>query len=180
MKKYINLLPPSQKQRITLDKVNSQLFGFGVWTTASLLILVLLLFLGQIFLSVELEAKAQEISLQLDKLAKLQETGVRREVEVYNQRLTNFLKLEESYEDWSKLTRELAGLLPGDMTIDSLNVSRADKKIILSGHARSRASVLRLRENLLTSPNFVNVNFPLSNLESSANLVWKYRFYYKL
>lgn len=177
MKRYINLLPPQDQKQFRLGRINAQILRFGIWVILSLLIFSAILFVSFLFLRADLEAADEEVALKTKALAEVKETSVRKEVEEYNQNLKNFETLIQTNELWSKVLMEIAKNLPPDMTIDSLQVSRTDRKVELSGHARARTSVLEFRRLLLNSSMVSAVNFPLANLEKPSDLKWKYRFF---
>lgn len=179
MKRYINLLPPQEQQKIKRFEVNAQVRDFGMWFIASLLIMGVFLFAGQYFLKRELNKTMAKIQTETTVLDNFKDRSIKTEVEDFNQNLGNFTALQKQNTDWSEALRELASILPQDMTIDRLVITRQDRKVEVAGHAGSRDSVLRFREHILESKHFVNINFPLSNLQKNANLPWNYRFYLK-
>lgn len=179
MKRYINLLPPEQQKNIRLARVNSQVLSFVIWLILSILIFATVLFASFLVLRQRLESLQGEIAEQTKTLEELKETSVRKEVEIFSSNLKNFDVLQKSQDGWSRVLEEIARGLPADMTIDTMSINRADRKVELSGRGGSRNSVLQYRKTLIASANFVNLNFPLANLEKSKDLSWKYRFYVK-
>ena len=178
MKKYINLLPPENQKEIRSSRINTHFLDFGIWVVLSLLVFSTVLFISFLILRGNLNAREEEVARENRALAEVKETSVRKEVEDYNQNLTNFQTLAETSETWSKVLIEIAKNLPINLTIDSLSINRLDHKVELSGHAATRGAVLDFRHNLLNSRMFSRVNFPLSNLEKPAELNWKYRFFF--
>lgn len=179
MKKYINLLPPDYQRDARLGRLNFQILSFGIWSIASLLIFAAILFASFVVLRQRLSGVEQEIVGESKVLDELKETSVRKEVEAYGQNLKNFETLTKARDNWSAVLVELANDLEKDMTLDTLTVGRLDRKVEVAGHAGSRSSVLKFRQSLIASAHFVNVNFPLANLEKPKDLNWKYRFYVK-
>lgn len=179
MKKNINLLPPSEQKKIKLIRVGEELRDFAIWVTLSLLILGGFLFAAIIFLKEELSSINDQIESQQQILGNIQSTQIRADIDRFNDGLSNFAKISSVSEQWSKALAELASLLPRDMTIDTLDITRSDKKFEIKGRAGNRNSVLKLRQNLLNSEYFAGVNFPLANLEKSRDVPWSYRFYVK-
>ncbi|MDP3741455.1 MAG: PilN domain-containing protein [bacterium] len=177
MKRYINLLPPDFQKQVKLEKLQSQVVSFGIWSAVSLLVFATILFASFVVLKQSLIGLAEEVAVQTKVLDEIKETSVRKEVEIYNNNLKNFETLAAARNDWSVVLMEIARTLPKDMTIDSLTINRLDKKVELGGHSRSRDQVLQFRKNLVSSSYFTNVNFPLANLEKPTDLNWKYRFF---
>lgn len=177
MKRYINLLPPEQQQSLRLARISGQIRHFGLWLVMSLVLLTGFLFAGKYFLAREQNSTLLEIAQEKQNLESFQELKVKQEVEAFNKDLANFQVLANQAPKHSAILQEFAKLLPSDVTVDSFEIKRDGRKVEASGRAGSRASVLRLRGNLLASENFVNVNFPLTNLEKARDVSWKYRFY---
>lgn len=179
MKKSINLLPPAEQKEIKLLEASREVRDFGIWLVVSLAALAALLFVTRIFLSAELASVAGQQAASAAALENLQGGALRQEIELFNKDLANFKKLEEHETSLAPVLREFGRLLPPDLTLDSLNITRADGKVEVSGRGGTRTSVLRLRQLLLDSEYFENVNFPLANLERAGDTPWKYRFYIK-
>lgn len=178
MKRLVNLLPPQEQKQIKLQEVQNQLLSFGIWLFLSFLVLAVLLFVGRFFLRTELRLVFDQVAAEARILSEIRKGGLRNEIEAFNHNLENFQLLQEKHENFSKILMELGRILPSDVTIDKLVINRNDKKIEISGRAGTRVSILKLRENILASPYFTNVNFPLANLERPTDVTWRYRFYF--
>lgn len=179
MKKFVNLLPPEEQKQLKLQELNRELLSFAFWLGLSFLVFIALLYAGRVFLRSELAATTQQVAAETTALTDLQEAGLPAEVEKFNLNLANFRTLTAKHETLAPVLLELAQLLPPDLTLSSLSLERKSRKVEIAGRAGSRKSVLILRRNLLTSPSFSNVNFPLSNLEKATDLPFSYRFYLK-
>lgn len=179
MQKSINLLPPEEQKQLGLENYNRQLVHFGIWIVFSLGAVMFILFLSLIFLSRTEKLTRQGAEQANGELRGLEQSLVQKQVEKLNLDLGNFQSLTVQDVKPSSLLIEFASLLPADVSLDAFAISRDDGKVEVSGTARTRASVLQLRSNLLVSENFYNVNFPLSNLQTANDVNWKYRFYIK-
>lgn len=177
MKKHINLLPPSEQKQNLLEATNQQLTSFGAWLVVSLISLVLILLTAQILLSTQLNGARATILTRNAELKNLEETFLQEDIKRLNTDLANFQTLRRQDLNWSGVFQEFARLLPRDVRLDKLSVSREKYLVVASGHAGTRDSVLALRRNLLDSEYFRNINFPLSNLEKPTDLDWSYQFY---
>ena len=178
MKKNVNLLPPAEQKQFKLETLNYTIANFGVWILLSLVVFVALLFMAQLLLDQRVEDTTKQVNARYQELQNLKLPEVQKEIEILNKNLANFQKLEAVHEVWSSMLIEFARLVPSDLTVDSILITRKDNKIEISGHGLTRKSVLELRENLLSSSYFQFVNFPLSNLEKARDVSWKYRFYF--
>jgi len=179
MKKSINLLPPPEQKKIKLIRMSEEIRDFAIWLTLSLFILGGFLFAAIVFLKEELSSVSEQITSQQEVLGNIQSTQIKGDIDRFNEGLTNFTTIRSESEQWSKALAELASLLARDVTIDGLDITRADKKFEIKGRAGNRNSVLKLRQDLLNSEYFGGVNFPLANLEKARDTDWSYRFYVK-
>jgi hypothetical protein len=177
MKKFVNLLPSDEQKEYKLQLIHTELWSFGFWLGLSFLILAVLIFAAQTFLQEELKISQQRVQTEQIAFNKLQEQGIQKAAGDFNLNLTNFRTLSARHQNLSPVLIEFARLLPAGLTVDSLTISRSSLKVEASGRASDRKSVLQLRQNLLASSYFNNVNFPLLNLEKRTDAVWKFRFY---
>jgi len=177
MKKAVNLLPPAEQHELRTAATYAQVVSFGGWLVVSLLVLSLFLFLGRIFLEIETQTVSEQVAAEREGLEKYNVKEFRAEVVAFNKNLSNFQALVEENHNWSQVFLEIGRILPSQVTLDGIMIDGADLKVELNGRAASREAALQLRQNLLQSEFFQRVNFPLDNLENSADLEWSYRFY---
>ncbi len=181
MRKFINLLPPEEQKQNRLGELVNHLQEFGLWLVVSLLVLSTVLLAAQIFLRAEAELVAEEVRVKAEDLSKLKQDVLQVEFQNFQELLRNFQILRSAHRAWDDEVLELARLLPPEVTLDkfTINQEAASGKVEVAGRAGTREAVLQLRENLLQSEQFRNVNFPLQNLEKANNTSWKYKFYLK-
>lgn len=173
----INLLPPAEQQANRVHEASYQLRDFGIWLLISLGLLAFFLAAARFYLQEQLQTSAEELAQQTNFLNNAETASLKKDIESLNTDLANFQTLSADQRRYSAVFMELARLLPSDMTIDRLSFDTADNKAELAGRGGSRSSVLKFRENLVSSQYFKNVNFPLANLERAAGASWSYRFY---
>ena len=126
----------------------------------------------------ELLSSAEQLAAQQSLMGSAETANLKKDVETFNKAMANFQKLSAGQQQYSVLLREIANLLPADLTVDRLTISADDHKIELGGRGGSRDSVLALRARLVDSAYFKNVNFPLANLQRAQDVSWSYRFYF--
>lgn len=177
MKKFINLLPPEEQRQIQLERANHQIIKFGIWLLASLLAMMAILLTDQLLLSQTLRTSTDQVAVQRQELQRIQGTSIQKEAETLNASLKNFQSLAKQDLKFSPYLIEFAKLLPHDVTIDTFAINRSTRKVEVTGRAGTRDSILELRQNILASEFFENINFPLDNLESARDVSWKYKFY---
>ena len=178
VKRYINLLPPEEQKRVKLEALNFAVAGFGVWVLLSLVFFITLIFAAQVLLNQEIDDVNRQVAARQRELQNIKQPAAQKEIELLNRNSANLQALLPAHQDWTPILVELAAAVPSDLIVDSLVITREDRKIEITGHGATRESVLKLRESLHASSYFRNVNFPLSNLEKARNVEWKYRLYY--
>ena len=178
-KKRINLLPPEEQKENHLRVTRLLIIRLGVLGIGSILVLTLILFSARLFLTTTLRQTEADIVANNKTLAGFAGAGLENEIATLNETITNFGSLEGAQKKWSPYLMELARLMPADVSLDSIVINRTSRKVELAGKAANRDSVLELRQNILSSAYFENINFPLYNLVTARNVAWKYRFYLK-
>lgn len=178
-KKFINLLPPEEQSEMRRQRLHNRVLNFGVWVMIVLVAATVGLWTMRFALQGDLDASSVALSAASQELQSLQNTPLREEVLALNRDLSNLDILQNKHQEWSLILRELAGLLPRDVTLDKVSITRNTRKLEIVGHALRRESVLQFRESLINSPYFTNVNFPLANLEKPQDLEWSYRLYFR-
>ena len=176
MKKYINLLPPEEQKQIAAAARGAQVLSFGFLILFSVAALAVVLFAYQFWLAAEFAAGESEVHARSRALSELQNSSVQSEIANFNADLKNFSALARTENAWGPALFEIVRVLPADLTVDKMSMN-AEGRVELSGRASARASVLQLRQNILGSEFFANVNFPLKNLEKARDGAWSYKFY---
>jgi len=177
MKKFINLLPKEIQREASLEKLSSRLWNLLVWILLSVGILLLMFLAARIYLKSELSRVNTRIELQQQVVSQEKNRELKRQLDEFNTDLRNYVTLEENQAFWSEVLIAFARLVPQDVAIDTFLAERETLRIRVTGFAKSRDSVLRLRNNLLDSEYFENVNFPLSNLIKPNDVNFTYTFY---
>ena len=177
MTRIINLLPPSEQQANRVLDLARQLRDLGASLVLSLVVLAFFLGATRFYLQEQYQASAQTLAQQQDLLNNVETANLKKEVKTLNQDTANFRDLLDSQQNYSSVMTEIAKSLPFDLTVDRLSVSGQKNVVEISGRGASRESVLALRQRLVASPYFKNVNFPLANLQRARNVSWSFRFY---
>ena len=176
MKRYINLLPPEEQRQIALAQMTGSIFRFGLGLVVSLAALAVALLGAQFMFRRELGRVTADLAARTQALHELQTSTLRKDISTFNLDLKNFTTLAAGQQHWSDVLAEFAKLLPADLTLDTLTIDGGSGKVEVAGRGGTRRSVLQLRQNILGSRSFVNVNFPLKNLERANDTPWSYRF----
>lgn len=147
------------------------------WLGLSLVVLIALLAGGRFFLKFEISQMQDKIQLQQQAVSTEQNQKLKKQLNDFNARLKNLVNLDEHQALWSEVVINFARLVPTDVAIDSFIADRQTGRIKIAGQAKTRESVLQLRNNLLGSEYFRDVNFPLSNLTRATNVNFRYNFF---
>lgn len=179
MKRNINLLPPDDQKLLIFEGHNRRIMQFGAWLILSLVLTAATALGAKFFLSATVRATSEQVQAKQAELVQIEESSVQTQVQVLDSNLQNFQNLDRQRMIWSGYLTELAKLLPHDIAVTSLTISRTTGKVEIAGTAATRESVLQLRENILASSYFEKINFPLFNLQQATNVNWKYQFFLK-
>ncbi len=177
MKKFINLLPADAQRDIVVAKLHSQVLNLFVWIILSLIITAVFFLAARLYLHTQISRLSGDIERQRQVVSQDDNRQLKEELRRLNVQLANLVRLEEGQAQWSEILIELARLLPHDISLDSAVLDRTTREIRISGLARTRASVLLLHSNLLTSTVFTGVDFPYSNITMPTNVSFRYKFY---
>jgi Tfp pilus assembly protein PilN len=177
--KYINLLPKEEQKEIRLEKMNSRLTNLFIWIFISLLVLALAFVIARLYLGSAMDRYSNLIEQQKQAVAKQENKEVKDQLLEFNSDLNNLVELNKHHARWSEVMIAFARLVPEDVSIDTFMADRLSGKISIMGFAKNRDSVLALRNNILDSEYFTNINFPLSNLTRPTDVSFKYTFYVK-
>lgn len=177
MKLYTNLLAKEDQKEIRLEKATAAILNFFIWVVMSLAVLAVFVIAGRIYLTGELSRTGTNIALQKQVVSQEENLQLKKTLGEFNTHLTNLVNLDQHQGQWSEVLISFTRLLPVGVAIDSFTGERETGRVRISGFAKTRESVLRLRQNLLASGDFTDVNFPLSNLVKPKDLSFNYTFF---
>ena len=177
--KHVNLLPKTEQTELRFAFFSEKLLRFWIWAAVSLAIFFTLSFLSEFYLngimsSTQLSIVDNKVLLDSSDFRALQ-----NEILVLNRDISEIANLQSRHYYWSKAFVEFANLVPADMQMDQVIFDSATGKIIISGQAKTRQSMLALWANVIKSEYFENINFPLTNLEKPENPDFTYTFFVK-
>ena len=89
-------------------------------------------------------------------------------VQRFNKKLAAVENIQDSYIVWTDFFIEFSKLIPNEITINSIDVDA--NKILISGQAKDRQSLLNLEAGLKKSNLFDNVEIPLENLLKKTDI----------
>ncbi len=95
--------------------------------------------------------------------------GYNNKIRQINNKLNYIVKIQDNFIYWSNLIEELTEITPSDVTFYSIKANDSNK-IIITGRAKLRDSLLRLKDNMENSSTFKNIDFPLKNILEITNI----------
>lgn len=72
--------------------------------------------------------------------------------------------VQKDFVKWSKILNNFLALIPEGNTIQAINMDRENKIMTMAGHAKTRDSFLKLKNNLEKSDMLTEIESPISNL----------------
>lgn len=87
-----------------------------------------------------------------------------------NGRLTAVSKIQDDYVPWSQLLEMMSKISPTDISLLSLNINKENKTIRLRGFAKTRESLLMLKDAMEADKIYKNIEFPVKNILEKNNI----------
>jgi len=174
----LNLLPPSAKKELRIERINRQVFVYGSLILGILIIFTLCLGLINLFLffqtkSLENQIIQTEAHLQMKQVQEFEES-----IKTFNQALMDLDQLQTSQIAYSSILEQLTQLIPPSLQIHTLSLDNTGQ-IRLTGYVPTREQLLNLKQNLEDSTDFIQIEFPLSNLVKSKEIDFNLNFKHK-
>lgn len=164
----INLLPPAIQQgldRIRSRRVNKLLLTIstGVTTSTTVASLIALIALKSMNASLESE------KLELSPLPPEAGTAI-TETQRLNLAANTIVKVGTSRVFPQRRIANTLGSIPEGVSVVRITLDEKGKKIQISGRARTRAELLKFKDNLEGTQDFSKAILPLSSLQQSENI----------
>ncbi|MBU1255743.1 PilN domain-containing protein [Patescibacteria group bacterium] len=172
----LNLLPPREKEKLELDKLNNLIFFLAVRIAIFLLIFTLLLIVTYYSLFILLKEQERLIEINENDIRIQQLVKIEEKIKNVNQHLDKIhLKQKESVV-WTPILEELAKITPLGVYLSNFSYKLSINKINLSGWAESRDKLIRFKDSLEESVLFNNLESPLSNLIKKNDIDFNFTF----
>lgn len=168
----INLVPPTAKKKIVMEYwvrvVSVWLFLLSV----VLLLVSAFLLPVQVLLSSQVVAYETSVNKVTQKVAEYDLSS--RELVSANTQAQMLLELERT-KTFSELVTKITNLENEGVSFSGFEFSRVDKKIEsieVKGESKTRKDLSDLRDSLLSLPEVVDVNLPISNLVENHDITF--------
>lgn len=170
----LNLLPPEEKRELKSQQMLRRISVFGA--SSLLYIVVFLVLLSTVRWSLQIQLKAiEEISKKIEESDQNRDfQKFKQEVDQINRQLKYFFQLHEETINYSTAITQLTEkAIPG---IEFRQLSLNGQKVSLGGRANNRDTLIMFKEALVNSPDFQNLDVPLSNFLQQNNIDFSFNF----
>lgn len=166
----INLLPPEEKKEIRFKKIDTFILrSFIIFLLTLVISSLLFLFLSQV-LSSYVASFSEQINIYENYLAKEKNKEIENKISQINNILSKISLIQKNQTTWSSTLIEITSLVPQEIKLTKIEANKKEKKIEISGWAKTRKKVLDFVDNLEKSEYFENVSLPLSDIVTSENI----------
>lgn len=177
--KQINLLPKSEQKLIHQEKIYASIKTFMFWSFFMYIIVAFALVGGKYYVQYAASNLDADIAQQKAIIGKQDNVNLKKEIDNYNAIVTDYNQLTKNFPTWSKVVKAFADLVPPEIYLTNFSANTKTGKIDIIGVGGTREAVLELRDNILASPEFRNIDLPFENLAKAKNVSFHYTFYVK-
>lgn len=173
MKTRLNLLPPKEKKRL-----KTALTMTFVQSLTTFVLLMSVLITGTL---ISLRYVMQDTVNDLTRKS-TESLDEHEAISQYIQNINDFIKrtdeIHSEFTDWSAVLEMLGHSAPDGLVFDTVSVD-TDSHVVIEGEAESRDDVLRMKTLLKQTPEFVNIQSPLSNILKKEDAQFQFLMDYK-
>ncbi len=160
----INILPEESKRRIKADNVYSSAKKMFLVLTLMVLFVSTILLLARIALKYQVDAFKSfsgiyEISGNTTPTTK----NIEDEVIMIK-------KIQADHIDWYETITNLTAVLDGDVLVESISIDKDTASLSISGVAKTREALLKLKANLESAGKYSGIDFPVKTLLEKENI----------
>lgn len=175
--RIINLLPKHKIKELYYENLfRSVMVGiqFAVVT-------FILVFLGQLGTKFYLVRQAADLDSQITAIKqqtnKEENTKLKNQISLINNRITDFSNLADATPHWSKALRAFAGNVPTGIKITAFNGDLGKKHVDIQGYSPTRELVIALYNKINSdTANFSNIDYPLENVAKENDVTFHFSF----
>jgi len=175
----INLIPPEQTRRVKQMTLYQNVVFSGL--IIFLLFLLLIVSLGGflIFLNFKYLSAEQNIEIEQGKTIRTETINtMEKKVKNINDELVKLGRIYDQKSDFYSIIDKLDNDVFKGIKIYNLEINGESKLITVSGFSAERQNLLMIKKIIETSPDYKNLDFPLSNLANPRNIDFRINFNY--
>lgn len=176
----MNLLPARQRKKVRLEIAYQNIVFSGL--ILILLVLILMIFLGGflIFLNFKYHSIEKKITIEQSRIIQTETVrGMERKVEELNKELMELKKTQSKQGNLYQVLENISQKLLLEVEVYSLEIDRETGKVTVTGHSATRENLLAIKGTLEISPEYKNIDFPLSNLTDPKDIDFRFSFTYQ-
>lgn len=159
----LNLIPTEKKKTIQLTQIFLILKNIALVLLLIIAIVAIILLAGKVIIDNQFSRIVEETSLT-NRYANLFNV----EIKEFNTLVQAVDKIESSYIPWNNFFFEFTNLVPTNVQIYSFELNQG--KLLLTGLADSRESLLNFKSNLEKNSAFSNIKVPMDNILKKDNI----------
>lgn len=175
----MNLLPNRQRKKIKLEILYQNIIFSGL--ILILLILVLVLFLGAflVFLNFKYQDIEKKIVIEQSRVIQTETIkGMERKIRELNTDLLDLKNMQGKTSSIYQILDNISQNLLKNVEIYTIEIDGEINKVTIAGYSSTRDSLLAIKQALESSPEYKNINFPLSNLAIPKDINFQFDFIY--
>jgi len=162
----LNIIPRNIKKEI---KIN---FIYSIIKKNTYLFIIFFSLLGIIFITSDyiLESRLAEEILNASHLNSNKNDGAEKFVIEVNKKLSTIENIQKNNISWSKVFIKISKIIPEEVKLSSLNINTKTSKINFRGVAKTRDSLLEIKDSLESDSIFSKLDFPIQNILQKENI----------
>lgn len=103
----------------------------------------------------------------------LRDKNLTEKIDELNQRMETLQQIQTEFFNWSIYFKNLSELVPDDISLSDIYSNLFEKNVIIKGYAKTRDSLINLKNNLESSPYFTDIDIPLSNFLTEEEITFE-------
>lgn len=176
----MNLLPNKQIKRIKLLICYQNIVYSGLILILLILLLIFLLGGFLIFLNLKYQNIEKKIMTEQSRVFEARTIkGMERKISELNEELNKLEQIQNQKTNIYQVLDEISRNLLIGVEVFTLEINRESSRVLISGHSATRDNLLAIKKTLESSPDYENIDFPLSNLTESKDIDFQFSFIYK-
>lgn len=175
--KVINLLPKSEKKELELETISHQILVFWIMVLVTLLLFVGVAWVFKFYIAQLIAANDRLIAESQQQLQSQEYVQLHDQIISLNGEVSDMKNLNNHHYNWSQAMLQLSSLVQPSVQFNQLTFNAATGEIDVSGQTKVRQDVIDFWANVVKSPYFSKINFPLTNLEKPVNSDFEFKFY---
>jgi len=170
----INLLPPTEKQKLSREKTKKIVIILGALILVFLICLILILISIEIYIQSQVSYQKILYESKEKQFKDSQAQEIQKEISEYNQNLLEIKSFYQKQANLVEILEKITQTLPEGVCLNSFSYQKA--RISISGYAPTRDILFEFKENLEQGDDFKEVFFPSSNWVKAIDIDFSLSF----